>query len=176
MHQLAACLPQMATPRPAPCRMCNVRQLHAQRVMVSLQSFASQRHAAPARRHVRSQAGLHGEDWSTEPDSYLTLVSQYCSQLGPNKACYRSVQKDLNRERLQGLAHCFEKDDYGKLKDKFVIEPISANALECMSAGMPGFTMAPCLLVSCLSMFALIVHFRLRSFCHLQEPKPVSSM
>ena len=31
---------------------------------------------------------------------------------------------------LQGLAHCFEKDDNGKLADSFVIEPISANSLE----------------------------------------------
>ena len=31
---------------------------------------------------------------------------------------------------LQGLAHCFEKDDNGKLADRFVIEPISANSLE----------------------------------------------
>lgn len=30
----------------------------------------------------------------------------------------------------QGLAHCFEKDDNGKLADCFVIEPISANSLE----------------------------------------------
>ena len=31
---------------------------------------------------------------------------------------------------MQGLAHCFEKDDNGKLADCFVIEPISANSLE----------------------------------------------
>ena len=37
----------------------------------------------------------------------------------------------------QGLAHCFEKAEHGKLKDKFVIEPITANSLECMAAGMP---------------------------------------
>ena len=30
----------------------------------------------------------------------------------------------------QGLAHCFRKDDNGKLMDHFVIEPISANSLE----------------------------------------------
>ena len=37
---------------------------------------------------------------------------------------------------LQGLAHCFERgEDGGKLQDVFVIEPVSANSLECMVAG-----------------------------------------
>ena len=36
---------------------------------------------------------------------------------------------------LQGLAHCFEKTDDGKLADRFVIEPITANSLECMANG-----------------------------------------
>ena len=35
----------------------------------------------------------------------------------------------------QGLAHCFEKSDEGKLVDRMVIEPVSANSLECMAAG-----------------------------------------
>ena len=30
----------------------------------------------------------------------------------------------------QGLAHCFQKSEEGRLSDCFVIEPISANALE----------------------------------------------
>jgi hypothetical protein len=34
-----------------------------------------------------------------------------------------------------GLAHCFVKDDSGKLQDMFVIEPIPAGALECMENG-----------------------------------------
>ena len=38
-------------------------------------------------------------------------------------------------ERVQGLAHCFERSDDGKLHDVFVIEPMSANSLECMVAG-----------------------------------------
>ena len=36
---------------------------------------------------------------------------------------------------FQGLAHCFEKSDEGKLVDRMVIEPVSANSLECMAAG-----------------------------------------
>lgn len=35
----------------------------------------------------------------------------------------------------QGVAHCFEKNDFGKLEDVMVIEPVSANALEGMVAG-----------------------------------------
>ena len=38
--------------------------------------------------------------------------------------------------KMQGLAHCFERgEDGGKLQDVFVIEPVSANSLECMVAG-----------------------------------------
>lgn len=33
------------------------------------------------------------------------------------------------------LAHCFEKNDEGKLQDRLVIEPLSANSLEAMSVG-----------------------------------------
>lgn len=39
---------------------------------------------------------------------------------------------------MQGLAHCFEKNDDGKLADRFVIEPITANSLECMANGELG--------------------------------------
>ena len=35
----------------------------------------------------------------------------------------------------QGLAHCFVKNEDGKLADQFVIEPITANSLECMAVG-----------------------------------------
>lgn len=43
-------------------------------------------------------------------------------------------QKNLPSS-IQGLAHCFEKSDEGKLVDRMVIEPVSANSLECMAAG-----------------------------------------
>ena len=36
---------------------------------------------------------------------------------------------------LQGLAHCFEKTEDGKLAPRMVIEPISASSLECMATG-----------------------------------------
>lgn len=36
----------------------------------------------------------------------------------------------------QGLAHCFQKSEEGRLSDCFVIEPISANALEVRN--LPG--------------------------------------
>jgi hypothetical protein len=36
---------------------------------------------------------------------------------------------------LQGVAQCFEKTDNGKLTERLLIEPISANQLECMSKG-----------------------------------------
>ena len=75
---------------------------------------------------------MHGDDWSTAPESYLTLVRSYTSADGSmgNVIAFTSCV------RHQGLGHCFEKTDEGKLKDKFVIEPITANSLECMAAGM----------------------------------------
>ena len=36
----------------------------------------------------------------------------------------------------QGLAHCFQKTEEGRLSDCFVIEPISASALEVLN--LPG--------------------------------------
>ena len=46
---------------------------------------------------------------------------------------------------MQGLAHCFEKDDNGKLADRFVIEPISANSLEVRHGhGPPCWTKNTC--------------------------------
>ena len=50
---------------------------------------------------------MYGAEWSTPGDAYVTI----------------------------GLAHCFEKGDDGKLADRFVIEPITANSLECMANG-----------------------------------------
>ena len=75
---------------------------------------------------------MHGDDWSTEPESYLTLVSSYISADGSMRNGFAFT----SCVRHQGLGHCFEKTDEGKLKDKFVIEPITANSLECMAAGM----------------------------------------
>lgn len=37
----------------------------------------------------------------------------------------------------QGLAHCYAKNDSGKLADQYIIEPITANSLECMANGVP---------------------------------------
>lgn len=31
-----------------------------------------------------------------------------------------------------GLAHCFQKDDDGKLKDALIVEPVTAGTFECM--------------------------------------------
>ena len=39
---------------------------------------------------------------------------------------------------MQGLAHCFEKSDEGKLVEKHVIEPLSAASLECLATGEGG--------------------------------------
>lgn len=36
---------------------------------------------------------------------------------------------------VQGLAHCFEKGDDGHLHERLIVEPITANSLECMANG-----------------------------------------
>ena len=72
--------------------------------------MASRRFAGVSRPSTRLCAGngdLYGEQWYTPEDQYLSV----------------------------GLAHCFEKNDEGKLVDRLVIEPISANSLEAMSHG-----------------------------------------
>ena len=77
---------------------------------------------------VRADAD-YGASWKDSQEAFLVLVraiSCVClcltlaKNLGvrPSKFC------------LQGLAHCFEKNENGKLADCFVIEPISANSLE----------------------------------------------
>lgn len=40
-----------------------------------------------------------------------------------------------DKQTQQGLAHCFRKNDEGKLEDVLVIEPLSASSLECMATG-----------------------------------------
>jgi len=57
--------------------------------------------------HASNPSSGYGSAWLTPQDSYLTV----------------------------GLAHCFSKGDDGKLTDRFVIEPISANQIEAMANG-----------------------------------------
>ena len=37
---------------------------------------------------------------------------------------------------LQGVSHCFQKDEEGKLEEVEIIEPINATTLECMNIGI----------------------------------------
>ncbi|KAL3143485.1 hypothetical protein ABBQ38_002292 [Trebouxia sp. C0009 RCD-2024] len=106
LGQLVHPLPQATTARFTPSRLCNAR-VHSQRQLISLRNFTPQQTCRCNQLRSVIQAAMHGDDWTTAPESYLTL----------------------------GLGHCFEKTEEGKLKDKFVIEPITANSLECMAAG-----------------------------------------
>jgi hypothetical protein len=63
----------------------------------------------------------------------------------PHEAAQSSrlaTQRTLTRTHpdtmLQGLAHCFVKNDEGRLSDFMVIEPISSASLECMATGALG--------------------------------------
>ncbi|KAG0621784.1 hypothetical protein M758_3G048100 [Ceratodon purpureus] len=47
-----------------------------------------------------------------------------------------------------GLAHCFRKDENGKLQDAFVVEPVTAGTLECMENG--GVTCYKCVTATTL--------------------------
>ena len=95
------------------------------------------------RRHaslqVRSSMN-YGAEWSESPESYIVLVRVL--QAGPAAPNHPAEEVQLGSFDAhgvhcicmclppQGLAHCFRKDDNGKLMDHFVIEPISANSLE----------------------------------------------
>lgn len=68
------CSPHVTSARQAPYRLCNAQRVHSQRQLISLRSFTSQQPAQSRCSHIKTQAGLHGDDWSTAPDSYLTLV------------------------------------------------------------------------------------------------------
>ena len=127
------CIPHVTFARQAPYRLCNAQRVHSQRQLISLRSFTSQQPAQSRCSQIKTQAGLHGDDWSTAPDSYLTLVCLPASKKPFPSSTVRPIWS--SGFLAQGLAHCFEKKDDGKLQDKFVIEPITANSLECMAAG-----------------------------------------
>ncbi|GBF89406.1 hypothetical protein Rsub_01978 [Raphidocelis subcapitata] len=48
-----------------------------------------------------------------------------------------AVAEDISQDTYccLGMAHCFKKNENGKLEDVFVIEPLSASSLECMATG-----------------------------------------
>jgi len=69
---------------------------------------------------TRAAGYVHGEDPDWSEDDYIVL----------------------------GLAHCFKKDEDGKLKDAFVVEPVTAGTLECMENG--GVTCYKCVTATTL--------------------------
>ncbi|EFN58417.1 hypothetical protein CHLNCDRAFT_140366 [Chlorella variabilis] len=75
---------------------------------VARQQVQQQQRRPAARRRlaVHASTAVYGSEWATPKDAYLTV----------------------------GLCHCYVKED-GKLADKFIIEPITANSLECMAKG-----------------------------------------
>ena len=116
------------------------------------------------RRLAVTASSVYGSEWSTPKDGYLPVVRALmcalpCSAVRgmrrplhpiraqrapgfPQRPCTIISSSPL-RPSLpasppaspQGLAHCYAKNDEGKLVDQFVIEPITAAALECMAAG-----------------------------------------
>lgn len=72
--QLVQPLPQAPTARFTPCRLCNAHRVHSQRQLISLRSFTTQQACRDSRLRNVVQAAMHGDDWSTAPESYLTLV------------------------------------------------------------------------------------------------------
>jgi phosphatidylinositol glycan class S len=96
---------------------------------------------------------VYGSEWATPKDAYLALVSAAAVRrrrappwCWPSLAMPRSMAQTPSTVDIfthawataidvQGVAHCFEKTDEGKVVDRFVIEPISANSLECMATG-----------------------------------------
>ena len=71
--QSVNCLQPGVKSRTTPCKSFNAQRLHPQRQLISLQTFTTQLRRRQQSRNV-TQAAMHGDDWSTAPDSYLTLV------------------------------------------------------------------------------------------------------
>ncbi|PSC72627.1 hypothetical protein C2E20_4052 [Micractinium conductrix] len=103
----AACLRASSSQRSAPGTQRQQLGAAQQRVQQRNGVVAARRPAAARRLHVAASTANYGGEWATPRDSYVTV----------------------------GLAHCFAKGEDGKLQDQYVIEPITANALECMKAG-----------------------------------------
>ncbi len=93
---------------------------------------------------ARAEEAAYGTTWNIPQDSYIVLVRPsprhhvtYSAWDSPLRRGSRCSRHFLTKAIFcwQGLAHCFEKDDNGKLKDVMVIEPLAANSLEGMMAG-----------------------------------------
>lgn len=115
MQSQVLCNPQMAFTRrlAAPFAHCQTHCNSPATIRVS--TFVGKRFRAPNSQHRNlssvkaTEEAVYGSEWDVDGDGYTVL----------------------------GLAHCFEKNDEGKLADKFVIEPIAANGVECMATGAP---------------------------------------
>lgn len=96
-----------------------------------------------ARRSIVVAAGEH-----LEADVYCCVVSLLTStQLSGDVKLsmlpyrqngwrsYCQMQSANVCDLLQGLSHCFKKNEDGRLADVMVIEPIGSSSLECMAAG-----------------------------------------
>lgn len=84
--------------------------LQQRRAAAGLQGAQQRRATAAAARRPRLAVAAsinYGAEWSTPQDAYLTV----------------------------GLSHCYAKNEDGKLADQYMIEPITANSLECMATG-----------------------------------------
>ena len=103
---------------------------------------------------VRGAAGQAGglQEWTDSTGgTHLVLLPSTVPPV--SRAARRDLRSDLrpaaDRPRTdwplplslhaihppQGLAHCYVKGDDGRLADRYVIEPITANSLECMANG-----------------------------------------
>lgn len=83
LGQLVHPLPQATTARFTPSRLCNAR-VHSQRQLISLRNFTPQQTCRCNQLRSVIQAAMHGDDWTTAPESYLTLVTARASAVvGP---------------------------------------------------------------------------------------------
>eukprot|EP00897_Mesotaenium_endlicherianum_P001193 jgi/Mesen1/11074/ME000099S10508 len=92
-------------------------------------------------RNLQTFIGLRNQLTLSQSASALSNASRFTNLRSANGHTITMGLKGADPEWLDddyiclGLAHCFVKDDNGKLKDVFVIEPIPAGALECMDNG-----------------------------------------
>lgn len=73
------CLPQATTTRVTTCKLCNAHRCLPQRQLISLRNFTAQLPSRRSQLRRLTHAAMHGDDWSTAPASYLTLVRVFAS-------------------------------------------------------------------------------------------------
>jgi hypothetical protein len=107
----------------------NRMALYILRTTASLRTKGCRTSRRSRMQSVTTATSDYGSTWGDTVESYVVLVRQQSAHDLDAKTNLSQITQ-VGFDTLQGLAHCFEKDENGKLTDRYVIEPISASSLE----------------------------------------------